>query len=752
MRRRGALVGVVLLFVAAGLWWSGWLLRRAAPLEPGAAPGLAAAGTTRTSASEPAGSKTPPMPPVPEQVESPAGEHSDPAGDTGNVVEGFVREARTRTPVPGITLRLTPLDGFGMSGPTASSSADGRYRFSGVPAGTAYWVEVLSDDQVVVPAAYEERRRAGGPFDEGQVDRLLSDGTALRFPGTGARETRDVDVVLRVGAAIRFRLVFPGGPTPIPFADVEHLVFTDDPTGAGAFGIQTKGGGMGTLAAVPIDGAWISTVRAGYREQLPQADPSFRAFLARGWHDIRVQTERFVGTVPGIRIRGGEPERVVEVRMRPRPRVWVQLVDADGGSLATEGAAVSVGSSLTFGGGSTGSGPGGATAKTDASGRAEISSLLPPLRLPVAEGQGDPFPYRLPRWERVNIAVGESQGWQRAPIRLTLFAAHLARWVQDAAGGDVVLRVCDDGARREVVRVVDPGGHPVGGMRLEGRPPDSFVPPAAATSAPDGCAVLTLVRPPVGSGASGVVTVGDSAFVGELSLPATASGFGGRESELEVTDATCAELLRTWQPATPADAVWGPTILVARPGGRIRFRVHDDAGTALAGTRVHVVLERSRPWEFVVPLDLDAEGQGEASLPRWAEPVPLKVMEIGGARWWAWRGELRPDVLAYDVGLWRVTTVKIELSMPAALAGVAVTDLRWVLVDPETGQEQDPLEPTAENGVICASIPARPAILRVTSPDGSWRGEARVAGARPASTSVAGESAWPNVVAITLSR
>ena len=345
------------------------------------------------------------------------------------------------SPAPGADVRLC----FTPSGSLArqwSAITDDRgvYRFSGIPEG--WWIRPA----LMWKNDFGPGDDASGPFGSGTTDELVQSGEAhIAGPARDVfrRDLRAQKFESNLECELRLRLP--------PGADVPTSVVVEE---------WTETGGSASQRFIESEALCVTvSLRAGRRTIVRVTAGPLHADT--GWF------------VPE---RGSKPP-VFELDLKSVPRILAQLVDDAGAPVRRADVDILVG----YWRGPTGSGT--QKAATDDSGRADVTSCIPPVAVLEVPDRAVAFAMQGPGVLR-RFELGEHPN-------LRIEGPDLARRLR-AGEDDVVLPIPIVPPRRIVVQTVDDAGRPVGGVTLESDDTD-VLEPATVTTDRDGRAEFSLL-------------------------------------------------------------------------------------------------------------------------------------------------------------------------------------------------------------------------------------------------------------------
>ncbi len=348
----------------------------------------------------------------------------------GNVLEGTARDEK-KQPLLGVEVQLATAGEHGHHGPTAVTDKQGKFRIAGVPPRVPWAIGVASSPRVIRVV------EGGGPtegFPAADAEKLLSDGRVFRFDGVGKKLARDLVVAVRPGVEVTWTLKPPRGAAVPEKILVTHVTETEDPAGSQeSGGVSSFGGGDGSSTSViseVVDGVLRTRTQRTWWQAVVSAKPALSLFLPKGRNSVRVAAGPLAAAVPVRIVAGAGAAEKADLPLGVRPRLVLQLVDADGKPLARAGVRVSYNVSVSRAGSSSSTGTAGPP--TDASGRADLTDSLPAVD-PGAE-TGD---------TRTTVGVGVSgEGLTFPDGGLTWTPKQLADLLSKPdAKGEVVVKV-----------------------------------------------------------------------------------------------------------------------------------------------------------------------------------------------------------------------------------------------------------------------------------------------------------------------
>jgi len=549
----------------------------------------------------------------------------EPRPATGASVHGRVLDVKTRRPVAQVRVSLT-VQSRTFHDLRTVSDREGRYRFDDVPPGVPLWARV----------EHSMRGKPAVGFTPDRV-RILGDGESLE---------QDVLVRRRPGVEVTYRMEVPEG-TPMPaHVTVTHTAWT---------------GGN------PIDAPRSS------RPLDPEA-PTVTLYLPKGANLIGFAAPGLHAALPRRDVAGdGSPERDV-VRLEPRKGILVRVVDEDGSRVLRKGLSVTV-LAIRISPVGTGSEPLG-TRETDARGEADVTELVPPPNLTGTDVVSRAYGFAL-----------RGEGLFRAPRWLPTVSVSVKDVLRmQAQSGTAVIEVP---ARRWLpvtVKVTDPGGAPVSGVRVTCLPASSFPEGEPVTDARGEVTVRLLTAESILFG--GHRLVAGPPWLGELDL-AEALVSGLRPS---------------------ARKGGGPFALIVRKAVRVRLRLLNDLGEVLIGTQVELDGKT---------FATDARGAVEL---RVVAESPVVTVEASGHL----RSMKEVDLggKETEISLDRARKLAVSVRRPTELGSRALIDI--VATEPDRPGNFGTSRYRDEGGVLTCSIrvPHRTVKVIARSSDGKWRGEA----------------------------
>ncbi|MCI0340605.1 MAG: carboxypeptidase-like regulatory domain-containing protein [Planctomycetales bacterium] len=373
----------------------------------------------------------------------------------GNVVEGTVRDEKKQT-LAGIEVQLATTWEMGHHGPTAVTDKQGKFRIAGVLPGVPWAIGVEATPRVIRVVG------GGGPvegFQADAVEKLLAAGKLFRLDGVGKKLARELVVAVRPGVEVTWMLKPPKGATLPAKVLVTHVTETEDAAGADASGgVSSFSGGDGSSTNVVsevVDGVLKTRTQRTWWHSLDLAKPALALFLPKGRNSVRLAAGGLAGVVPARVVAGAGPGEKADLALSVRPRLVLQLVDAEGNRLTRAGVQVSYNVSVSRGGSSSSSGTGGP--RTDATGRADLTDSLPAVD-PAAETAGT----------RTTVGVGVSgEGLTFPDGGFTWTPKQLADLLANPdAKGEVVVKVKAVANVVVTFRLVEEDGKPVAGLAV----------------------------------------------------------------------------------------------------------------------------------------------------------------------------------------------------------------------------------------------------------------------------------------------
>jgi 5-hydroxyisourate hydrolase-like protein (transthyretin family) len=423
----------------------------------------------------------------------------------GGIVTGTVRHKETGAPVAQARVYLRIGRGHQAFYWWTDSASNGAYRFEGVPMG-----------MLAIPAPDDNFRFRNEELDIGMMgdeeeEAAIAGGATKTFARVGERFERDLRVTPRAGIEVTYRIrPAPGGELP-----------------------EVLGG---TQVWVSSGGRWTM----GFEEEMDTEDPKVVRFLPAGANTLTFETKRYWAALPARKVRGsGAPDETV-VTLRPKAKVFVQLIGEDGEPLRQKDVEVTVWR-ISGGGGS------GETYRTDAEGRCDVSEHLPPPSLEEDLG--------------VHTAVEvRGEGFFKAGSgfpNLRVTGPELLKRVEAAGGDPIVFRVPARSWMPLVIQTVDERGKPVAGVRLVARDAKYFEVPCEGTTDADGRFELKIREADPFGGRFGVIA--GAPWWGELRLD-DALKYGERSED-------------------------GAVLMKLVSARKLTFRLLDESGVPIANTR-----------------------------------------------------------------------------------------------------------------------------------------------------------------------